>query len=386
MISRIICLLIISITGFIPVTFAGEEYISVKSFGAKGDGIADDATAIQRAINEAQKQTRSQKTLPGLGMESAIYFGTTKTVFFPAGIYRISRPLKINSIQQIKGEKAILAPASGSSKLTAISGPAWQINIEGLQFVGFQQAISINTGGVDVSKIVIADCDFLNNKIAIDLSAQSALTIIKENRFYDNDKVLIIHSGDKVDMRDNWITSAKLSGLQDAQIINKEGVLHFDKNLLVPVPPAGNAVEPAWINNYNITYIDGARQGGEPGSFTLVNNFATAKTTNPIVPNGVSIRNSDCFAVYGNKKGYFQPAALRLINIPNNIVLDNLKGFVDAKVIDFSQQTTKKPAALREVALDPFFVKVDIRNVQGSHYKHNNGTDIPDELKKFIIP
>ena len=386
MLNRVLCLLAISISAFVSTAFAAEDYISVKAFGAKGDGIADDAPAIQKAIDEAQKQGRSLKTLPGLGMETSIYFGTSKTVFFPSGIYKISQTLRINSIQQLKGDKAILVPASGPSKLTAISGPAWQTSFEGLQFVGFQQAISINTGGVDVSKIVIADCDFLNNKVAIDLSAQSALTIIRENRFFGNDKVLIINSGDKVDMYDNWITSGRLSGVQDAQIINKGGVLHFDKNLLVPVPPAGSAVEPAWINNYHITYIDGVRQGGEPGSFTLINNFAKAMTTNPVIPNGVSIRNSDCYAIYGNKQGYFQPAALRLINIPNNVVLDNLKGFVDAKVIDFSQQSTKKPASLREAALDPFFVKIDIRNVQGSHYKHNNGTDIPDELKKFIVP
>lgn len=363
-----------------------DEWLSVKTYGAKGDGVADDTEAIQKAINEAvTKYGYSLKAIPGQKGETPIYFGAAKTVFLPVGVYRISKPLVLPSLLRLISEKATLVPAPGFTRSVALKGAAWQTHIEGLQFVGFDQAINLNTNGVDVSKIVIADCDFLNNKMAIELYAQSALTVIRENRFYNNDKVLEILSGDKVDMHDNWITSGTLKGTHDAQIINKSGVLHFDRNLLVPIPPAG-AVEPAWINNYNIVYIEGARQGAEPGSFTLVNNFAAAQTAYPTFPNGVSIRNSDCYAVYGNTSAYFQPAALRLINIPNNIVLDNLKGFVDAKVIDFSQQAAKRSAAMKATTLDPFFIKVDIKNVQGSHKKQNNGTDIPEELKQYLVP
>eukprot|EP01050_Picozoa_sp_SAG11_P027601 SAG11_NODE_7054_length_1202_cov_0.992747_1_plen_184_part_00 len=50
--------------------------LSVKSFGAVGDGIADDATAIQRALND---------TTAG------------RTLWFPAGTYRLGRTLQLGT-------------------------------------------------------------------------------------------------------------------------------------------------------------------------------------------------------------------------------------------------------------------------------------------------
>lgn len=51
-----------------------STYINVKDFGAKGDGITDDATALQSAINYAQ--------------ESGV-----RAVYLPAGTYITSTPL-----------------------------------------------------------------------------------------------------------------------------------------------------------------------------------------------------------------------------------------------------------------------------------------------------
>jgi hypothetical protein len=66
-------------TGAVTTTVQAKlrESVSVKDFGAVGDGVADDTAAIQLAINAAQ--------LAGGG-----------TVFFPAGSYKVSATLLIN--------------------------------------------------------------------------------------------------------------------------------------------------------------------------------------------------------------------------------------------------------------------------------------------------
>jgi hypothetical protein len=60
-----------------------SRYISVKDFGAVGDGVADDTAAIQSAIDN---------------------FNTPGCLFFPNGTYKISAPILVNQRLWIKGE------------------------------------------------------------------------------------------------------------------------------------------------------------------------------------------------------------------------------------------------------------------------------------------
>jgi hypothetical protein len=69
-----------------------DEVISVKDFGAKGDGITDDTQSIQRAIDQL--------------FDNPITVANTASrvvLDFPAGLYRISQSLKIKSYANIRG-------------------------------------------------------------------------------------------------------------------------------------------------------------------------------------------------------------------------------------------------------------------------------------------
>lgn len=379
----ILSILLLCLSAHLP---AQSNYLSVKQYGAKGDGASDDTEAIEKAIQASQQAGISVNKIPGVYGENGgvIYVGASKIVFFPSGMYKISRPIQVGSYTHLLGERAILIP-SGALKQqgAAIQSSSWDGHFEGLQFVGFKTAIKIDNKNLDCGKIQIENCDFINNKMAIELFALSSISIIKENRFFKNDKVINIIGGDKVIMSENWITSGHLQGKQDAQIIN-HGVLHFNHNLLVPSPPVVGAIEPAWINNYTNVSIEGTRQGGEDGSFTLVNNFANANIAYPAYPNGVVIKNSDCYAVYGNTATYFQPAAVRLIGIPNTIVLEDLRGFIYARVIDISQASYKE--ASQQLSRSSGAFSVRINNIQGPQLmKNSNGTNLPDALQKFEI-
>ena len=68
------------------------EIVNVKDFGAVGDGIADDAIAIQNAFNVAGG----------------------KCVFFPTGLYRISKGITASNISEIRGYGATLQLGSSA--------------------------------------------------------------------------------------------------------------------------------------------------------------------------------------------------------------------------------------------------------------------------------
>lgn len=379
----ILSILLLCLSAHLP---AQSNYLSVKQYGAKGDGASDDTEAIEKAIQASQQAGISVNKIPGVYGENGgvIYVGASKVVFFPSGMYKISRPIQVGSYTHLLGERAILIP-SGALKQqgAAIQSGSWDGHFEGLQFVGFKTAIAIDNKKLDCGRIQINNCDFIANGTAIELSAVSSISIIKENRFFKNDKAVNIQGGDKVIISDNWITAGTLKGKHDAQIIN-HGVLHFDRNLLVPIPPAQGAVEPAWINNYTSVYIEGARQGGEPGSFTLVNNFAVADIISPIWPNAVVIKNSDCYAIYGNSANYIQPAALRLLEMPNSVVLEDLRGFVNSRVIDLSQADLQHTRSRLAKTKEGTFT-IRISNLVGSQVPFSSGREIPDALLEHVI-
>jgi hypothetical protein len=374
-------LLLFAISGYAQVPF-----VNVKDFGAKGDGTTDDTKAILQAFAKVASEQMSFQGIPGVYDQRAIYAGGSKMLYFPLGHYRVSKPLDLGlSYVHIIGEKAVISPLKTAQKgSVGFRGKVWQGHFEGMQLIGFDTALALNTAAIETGKLIVEDCDFVGNKVAVRIESYGALATIRENRFVNNLKAAIL-SGDKIDMSGNWITAGQLRGTHDAQIISNT-VLHFDKNLLVPTVPATGATEPAWINNYREVIITGVRQGGEAGSFTLVNNFAQY-ASNPLWPNCVIIKESECYAVYGNEKNYYQPAALRLFEIPNMIVLQDLRGFISAKAMDFSRGIT--PASLVKSmrrGLDgnpPISVRVD--NLMGAFLGHSNGSNVPDLLQKYII-
>lgn len=366
----------------VAISGIDEDYISVKDFGAKADGKTDDTKAIQTALDKAQE---SQINIFPKLQGSNIYIGASKTVVFPLGNYVVSRPLKVGDYVKIVGNGSILSPVQDKAKkINAIEGIAWQASFEGLQFCNFNIALNLNNNNLDVGKISISNCGFFSNACAISLNARSTISSISYNRFYYNTQTLNIMSGDMIDFCNNWITSGTLRGTHPCQIMNK-GVLHFDKNLLVPTSPAAGTVEPAWINNYGSVHINDVRQGGETGSFTLVNNFAEAETKYPITPNAVIVRNSECYGVYGQKSGYFPPTVLRFIKIPNQVILDGVRGIVDAKLMDYSQINSSSRNTQQNPKLNKNIIQIELRNIVGGRFFHGNGSDVPEMLKQFLI-
>jgi len=78
-----------------------QDVVSVKDFGAIGDGVADDTTAIQAAINAS----------------------VNKKVYIPAGIYKISSTITIPNNRSIVGDGMGFGPTNRRTERLSINFP-----------------------------------------------------------------------------------------------------------------------------------------------------------------------------------------------------------------------------------------------------------------------
>ena len=69
-----------------------DDRISVKDFGAKGDGVTDDAAAINRAIKNV------------FTVDSVLSFKDRRTLYFPGGVYKIGSTISIYPHATIVGD------------------------------------------------------------------------------------------------------------------------------------------------------------------------------------------------------------------------------------------------------------------------------------------
>lgn len=100
-----------------------RDVVSVKDFGAVGDGVADDTAAIQAALNAS--------------------YG----VYFPSGTYLVSSTLTLRTRHNLKGESAQSTTLQANTNITVLSATDKQrIVIEDLEIFGIGKATSTGSG------------------------------------------------------------------------------------------------------------------------------------------------------------------------------------------------------------------------------------------------
>jgi hypothetical protein len=147
----------------------GRESVSVKDFGAVGDGVTDDTAAVQNAIAAAQAVSGAVK--------------------FPYGTYKITSSLTVGNQVDIIGERGAVLKRYADIQIMNITGT--YVRVSSLDFDGNKATFPSPTyTGVAIIFVtgsfnVIEDCDIYNgNAQGIALDGQS--TTCQFNMVHDN--------------------------------------------------------------------------------------------------------------------------------------------------------------------------------------------------------
>ncbi len=171
-------------TGAVTTTVQNKlrETISVKDFGAVGDGVTDDTTAIQTAVNAAAT----------FGNSSA--YGAT--VFFPSGKYIISSTINLPGAQFVsligEGKTSIVSWNGGASNIMFSmddGSDESQVFVEKLRFVdpvsnnGVTGFSFCQTPGSAVVNVTFRQNLFQNLDKAISMNQETDQMLIDDNYF-----------------------------------------------------------------------------------------------------------------------------------------------------------------------------------------------------------
>ena len=138
--------------------------LSVKNFGAVGDGSADDTMSIQRAVTAATK---------GKGMAH-------EEVFFPPGIYRVCDTIVVrNHAEQclsqvrLRGENATILMSRPDKDIFYFDNSFRHI-VEGIHFKGGRRQLKFLSNTIDSGHVTIRRCRFDNaSYFAVDVSLRN---------------------------------------------------------------------------------------------------------------------------------------------------------------------------------------------------------------------
>jgi len=138
-----------------------QESISVKDFGAVGDGVADDTVAIQAAIDAVSYIANT------IGSDTITAY---PTVYFPFGHYVISSQLNLTK-HNVRSDDAILEGNGGSIAFAFDSNQHGIVS--GIRFQNFTTAIQFDTNNIDGSTFLVEQCTARNCDLFLDTVSYS---------------------------------------------------------------------------------------------------------------------------------------------------------------------------------------------------------------------
>ena len=275
-----------------PIQKKLDDFVSVKDFGAKGDGVTDDTEAINRAMYELYCRTSS--------------YAARKILWFPAGNYIVNGSINVPSHARLSGEGTYNTIITQTANPYIYPYTTWVMyTADNLQQIG--NNAGLNGAGLPTD-ITISNMTLnsLNDGIVID----SANRVTLENVRLQGPNSTVTTLTDSVS--GNTTSGVKLLGrsLVFASDINLTDCLINGFNVGIYVPSNQYASNGLFIsctfkNLYYGVYLNGTSATG----MTLSNSVMDA-----IYNSGVNLYNSTNFRSVAN---YFKDVGNKLTGAGN---------------------------------------------------------------------
>jgi len=148
------------IVAALAVATACAAAIDVRSFGAVGDGVADDTAALQRAADALCASERRRETHCVTNFCRSYIDNPFPALVFPKGVYRVSGPVVfVRNVMLVGEEGAVVTNVSACSE-TFYFREAHRLVVEHLSFAGGKTHIRQWTRNRDISYLHVSDCRF----------------------------------------------------------------------------------------------------------------------------------------------------------------------------------------------------------------------------------
>jgi len=139
--------------------------INVKDHGAKGDGIADDTQAIQKAVNTmmAQYEQWPLRVRHWNKLSNGITDNPHSEIVFPAGTYKISSPIVFRRYASVRGIGKAVIKQTNPEKDSLYFHGLLRSTVENLQFEGGRIQLRFWTANNGTARVNVQNCVFINS-------------------------------------------------------------------------------------------------------------------------------------------------------------------------------------------------------------------------------
>ena len=144
----------------VAAALAAQGTIDVRAFGARGDGVADDTAAIQRAADAMNGPGVGRGANCLVNCRKKFNDGPYPAVVFPAGKYRVTGPVVFTGSVKLLGEGGATIVNDTKDQETFYVRDTHRTVVENLAFEGGAVHLRQWTRNRDVSYLKISGCSF----------------------------------------------------------------------------------------------------------------------------------------------------------------------------------------------------------------------------------
>lgn len=328
-IAAIVCVVILVL---LSVAARGEDVTGIQ-YGARGDGVFDDTASIQATADFCKSRIRAIQPTGGS------YQGSCPELFFPSGKYLVSKPINLCGYQRVRGEDALIVMSDPTQPIFCFDG-CYRNTIENMQFVGGSRQIRFTNANVDMTKLIVRDCNFQGwSEVAVSAEGTGpdqhlSATLVFQACNFDGGTILLTRA-DSTQLNDcrhqfrGPTIKDGTASIQNKWIGGVLGLSNFTGTPVMPVDAQGKTTIGHWVDNWGSVVADRCRFGGEFAGIPIVLDNGPPNLVNPWKGRKISIANSQ---VSCGRDIWPESALITLNGLPQCVRVTGCDGIVSNSI------------------------------------------------------